>query len=164
MQRLPLPFEELQPPVDPVVMAQFEEKWRVRIPEPYKVFLLRSNGAELALPVFHFRWNDRIRPGSLQALLTIGHKFEMRDLGHFVRMYIDWERRIPEDLFPIGTDDGGDLILMGGDGPRLGKVYYWDHNWESSNGEPPTERNVYFVADSLDEFLSNLKPSLMPVE
>jgi hypothetical protein len=163
MPHLPLPFEELLPPVEPVELTRFEEKWRVRIPEPYKAFLLRSNGAQMALPVFYYRFNGQVRRDGFQALLSINHEHEMRDLGHFVRIYIDWQRRIPEDLFPIGTDYGGNLILMGGDGPRSGKIFYWDHEGEPPEG-PPLERNVFLVADSLDEFLANLKPSLMPVE
>ncbi len=138
----------------------------MHIPEPYKGFLLRSNGAELALPIFHYRHSPqgRVREGSIEALFSIDHENEMMDLGDHVYTYMVWARRIPYDLFPIGTDFGSNLILMGDEGPRLGQIFYWWHDWESSDGEPPTEENVYFVANTLDEFLASLKPFLMAVD
>jgi hypothetical protein len=70
--------------------------------------------------------------------------------------------RIPPDLFPIAIDVCGNLVLMGSDGPRAGKIYFWDHELEGPDGEPPTEENVYFIANSLDDFLSGLTEQELP--
>ncbi|HYV48591.1 MAG TPA: SMI1/KNR4 family protein [Myxococcaceae bacterium] len=166
MQRPPLPFSTLGPPLEPSVIDQFEAHWRVHIPDPYRAFLLRANGAELALPIFHYRRSPqgRIREGSIHALFSINHENAMMDLGEHVHTYIVWSRRIPYDLFPIGTDTGSNLILMGDVGPRLSQIFYWIHDFEASDGEPPTERNVYPVSNSLDEFLASLKPFLTTVK
>jgi hypothetical protein len=88
----------------------------------------------------------------------------MMDLGDHVYTYMVWERRVPYDLFPIGTDLGGNLILMGDEGPRHGRIFYWIHDFEGPSTEPPTEQAVFPVADSLDEFLASLKPFLRPVD
>jgi hypothetical protein len=165
-QQPPPPFSKLGAPVEPSALARFEERWRCRIPDPYRAFLLRSNGAELALPIFYYRDRPqgRLREGSIEALFSIDHENEMMDLGGHVNTYMVWARRIPYDLFPVGTDFGSNLILMGGEGPRLGQIFFWDHDWEASDDEPPTEENVYFVANNLDEFLASLKPFLKPVD
>jgi SMI1/KNR4 family protein SUKH-1 len=166
-QSLPLPFSKLGPPAESSAIARFEERWRVHVPEPYEAFLLRANGAELALPIFYYRRSPqgRLREGSIDVLLSIDHEDQFKDLGYYVDLYTQWRsRRIPYDLFPIGTDGGSNLILMGNDGPRLGQIFYWLHDFEASDGEPPTERNVYLVANSLDEFLTCLKPFLTTVK
>ncbi len=145
------------------MIARFEAETGRPVPTPYKEFLLRSNGADLALPIFQYRVMDRVREGGIDTLLAVNHADQFKDLGNFIRTYADQDR-IPHDLYPIGVNDGDDLILMGGEGPRFGRIYYWFHELESPWDQPPTERNVFPVADSLDEFLAILKPFLRSVD
>jgi len=165
MQSLPLPFSKLCGPLEPATIARFEEETRRVIPGPYKAFLRRSNGAEMALPVFRYRAGSqgRVLEGSIDTLLGIDKENRFLDLRYFIETYVE-RNRIPEDLYPIGVNDGDDLILMGGEGSRFGQIFYWFHELESPLGQPPTERNVYLVADSLDEFLASLKPFLTTVK
>ncbi len=69
-----------------------------------------------------------------------------------------YQGRIPSDLFPIGYDTCGNLILIGDTGPNAGKIYFWDHECEADpdEGEVPDYRNVHFIAESFDAFFASL--------
>jgi hypothetical protein len=44
-------------------------------------------------------------------------------------------------------------------GEKCGQIYFWDHEAEMDEGEPPTYDNLYLIADSIDDLLNN---KLMP--
>jgi hypothetical protein len=50
------------------------------------------------------------------------------------------------------------LICISIQGDDYGKVYFWDHNWEVTEGEPDYS-NVHPLADSFTEFLGKLYSS-----
>ena len=94
MPRPPLPFSALGPPLELSALVRFEEETRRRIPEPYRAFLLRANGAELALPIFHYRRSpqSRVLEGSIDTLLGIGLDDEFKDLGQAIKTYVERDR------------------------------------------------------------------------
>lgn len=166
MTELRARLTEIGPALTSAVISRFEGETGRPIPEPYRAFLLSVNGGQLpeTATVFRYRLsNGRSVEGALRALLGIDAAHEFRDLRHHLEIYVV-PARIPRDLYPIGTDYGGNLILMGADGPRLGRIYFWEHELEASDGEPPTERNIFPLADSLESFLQGLKPLLAPVD
>jgi hypothetical protein len=136
-------------------IAQFEARCNVSFPTEYKEFLLKSNGGtptlnEFAIPGFH---------GQESAL---NYFYGVHDGPKLTRL--DWacevhKDRIPPDLFSIATDAFGNEVCLGWKGKRRGKVYFWDHEDElDENGRGRTDyANVYLVANSLGEFLDNLK-------
>lgn len=79
--------------------------------------------------------------------------------------------RIPATLLPIADDGQVDQICPGVGGREAGKVYFWDLQNEplteeehlEDYGKPmPPEvkfRNVYFVAESFEDFLKRLEIS-----
>ena len=64
--------------------------------------------------------------------------------------------RIPNDLFMIAHDPGGNLVLIGTGAENDGRIFFWDHDFEADDGETPDYRNVYPIAESLDAFLAAL--------
>jgi hypothetical protein len=81
------------------------------------------------------------------------HAGEYNRLLHYAR----WRgQRVPADLLPIGRDPGGNLICISITGPNQGKIYFWDHEEEVEEGQPPGYDNVYFVAGSLPALLASL--------
>jgi hypothetical protein len=40
-------------------------------------------------------------------------------------------------------------------------MYFWEHELEAPEGEPPAERNVFFLAEDLESFLKGLRPLLV---
>jgi len=61
--------------------------------------------------------------------------------------------RIPSNLFPFASDDGGDLICISLWGDDSGNIVFWDYYNEHF---PPTYANVYYIASSFSEFINNM--------
>ncbi len=59
----------------------------------------------------------------------------------------------PIHLLPITTADNGDMCLVL-DGEEKGVVYFLH---AGQGAEPKLEENLYFVANSFDEFMRMLK-------
>lgn len=138
------------------MVEDFERQTGRRIPEVYRRFLLKANGGVPERKVFTFhRKNGRPDEGAVWRFIGLNDGTE-QDLRYFTRIFVDGGR-IPRDMFPIGNGGGGNLILIGSSGARAGRIFYWDHNWEAEEGDPPNEDNVYLVANSFAEFLSSLR-------
>jgi hypothetical protein len=82
-----------------------------------------------------------------------------------------YQGRIPGRLIPIGDNMFGDQICLGIRGTEREKVYFWDHEDErdeqdyrdihGQGKEVPLKwlfGNVYLVANSLEDFLTQLTP------
>lgn len=135
-------------------IAHFEAQWGLLLPFEYKRFLLKSNGGWPAPNVFMVPgWHGQASVLDAFCGIHEGRKSERLDLA--LKTYED---RVPEDLIPIAYDAGGNVICLGWKGERKGKVYFWDHEDElDEDGDFVTDyRNVYLVANSLQEFLDSL--------
>lgn len=135
-------------------IARFEARRKVRLPVEYKEFLLKSNGGMptpdiFDIPGFHGQGSDVL------AFYGIHDGPEHRRFERALEVY---DERIPADLIPIAIDSFGNQICIGWKGKRRGKIYFWDHEDElDENGLFVQDyRNVYLVANSLQEFLDNL--------
>jgi hypothetical protein len=71
-----------------------------------------------------------------------------------------FDNGVPPELLPVGRDPFGNLICLAVSGLNRGKVYWWFHEEEADEGEPPTYDNVYFVANSFSDLLDNLTESI----
>ena len=141
----------------PEAIAEFEARRGVLLPAEYKAFLLKSNGGRptpdvCEVPGWHGRGSEL---GSFYGIHE-GPKTKRLDLACDV-----YDERIPGDLIPIADDANGNAICIGWKGKRAGKIYFWDHEDElDENGEFVQDyRNVFLVADSLQEFLDGLTTS-----
>lgn len=66
-------------------------------------------------------------------------------------------KRIPDNFLPIGDDFGGNIICISIRGNNFGKIYFWDHEEDTYEGEYPSYENVHLVADSFDGFVNLLQ-------
>jgi hypothetical protein len=150
-------FTRVGRPISETELAEFEAQLGRQLPESYRRFLLTNNGGKPVRKLFRFRRKSgRADESAIREFFGARSGAEY-DLSFYHRLYVA-ARRVPPDLFPIGDCGGGDLVLVGATGPRAGQIFYWDHNFESDEGAPPTEENVYFVAPSLEGFLEQLEP------
>ena len=149
-------IDEVNPygPTSREAIAKFEAKWKVMLPEDYKAFLLCSNGGvpipnEIRVPT----WEHQ---GTVVDFFYGIHDGPRFRLERAVDVYAD---RIPGDLIPIAADTFGNVLCIGWKGRRQGKIYFWDHEDElDENGLFVQDyRNVFLVANSLQEFLDNLE-------
>lgn len=143
-------FYEEHEPLNVDDLKYFDEE-NVEIPDDYKKFLIKYNGGRPE--------NDHIdfKEGNNGTLLNCIFGFTKERYGSFVRYQGVYAGRIPRNTLAIASDAGGNLIIMSVSGDDYGKIYFWDHEMEFNEGEEPDYSNLTLVADSFEEFISNLK-------
>jgi hypothetical protein len=135
-------------------IAQFEARRGVLLPPDYKQFLLNSNGGYPTPNVFEVpEWHGH--GNSVMSFYGIHDGPKVKRLDWACEVY---DERIPADLIPIAYDANGNAICIGWKGEREGKIYFWDHEDELDEDGLFVQdyRNVYLVANSLQEFLDSL--------
>jgi len=138
----------------PEAIAQFEARRGVLLPAEYKAFLLESNGGSPIPNLFQV-------PGWHGNGSGLNYFYGIHEGEKMVRLDAacdTYDERVPSDLIPIAYDAYDNNICIGWKGKRAGKIYFWDHEDElDENGDFVTDyRNVYLLADSLQEFLDGL--------
>jgi hypothetical protein len=140
-------------PIDAPEIARVERELAVRLPDRYRAFLLETNGGRPSPNVFVFQGPTGPQEDLVHWLFGI-HFGELASLVGQVRRS---RGRVPDTLIPIGEDPFGNLICLAVTGSAAGRVLFWDHEREASEGEPPATDNLYPIADSFDAFLGSLK-------
>ncbi|RFB12693.1 SMI1/KNR4 family protein [Bacillus sp. HNG] len=126
-------------------IKQFEQEYDVTLPQQYIAFLLEYNGGyphESSFQISDDEGESLINKfyGLGQMKSNLGKVFEIL------------EGEIPEGFISIANDPAGNEILLGVSEEFHGKVYFWIHDIE-----PEDEMdNMFILANSFDEFFSNL--------
>lgn len=116
------------------------------LPKSYKNFLLEQNGG---IPVNGvFGYGEGGSSGVVFFGVCLPEKYN--DILCNYEIYKD---RIPEGLFPIGSDPGGNLICIDLESPA--GVYFWEHEKE---GRSLSSNGVFKLSGSFDEFIDSLAP------
>jgi hypothetical protein len=125
------------------------------IPPAYRQFLLKYNGGHPDPSDFRMAGGRKgtTQIGTVKSFLGINVPEETLNLDYVLETFRD---RLPARLFPVARDPGGNLIGISTEGADAGKVYFWDHEREAEEGEPPTDKNLYLIAESFDEFLDKV--------
>lgn len=137
---------------EPVLKA-LEIYWGFGLPKDYRAFLIKHNGGSPTIDYFNFK-DDKNDGSDIRYFLGI-YPDEYRNLLGFLKIY---NERLPNNIFPIGYDSGGNLICISVKGPDRGKIYFWNHEMEAdpAQGEVPDYSNLTLIADSFDEFINSL--------
>ena len=144
-------IESQNVPVSDDAIAMLENVLGSKFPKQYREFLRCNNGGHPEPDCFNFADG---RPGSAVRGFLKLNSSEIHD--DFVWNWKTFKTRIPGDFVPIAFDAGGNLVCVAITGPHYGHVYFWDHEFESDDGEPVTMNNMALIANSFGEFLSGL--------
>jgi hypothetical protein len=137
-------------------IAKLESRFARNLPSDYRSFLRHYNGGKPIPNRFDYTLPDgRTWSDGISFFLGIDHQDRYQNIFHYLRIY---DERLPQEFIPIGADSGGDLIVLSLSEKNLGSIYFWDHNEEAEEDEPPTYDNLYFVAKSFTDFLNCLRP------
>ncbi len=129
-------------------ISSLENNLKFKLPEEYKIFLLSNNGGFVENRIFHV--NDLDSDILIDVIFGIDTNDKEFDLWYLYEEYAD---ELPEGGLVIGSDTGGNFILMIVDGEDAG-IYYWDHvHFFPISSE---EQNTYFVSPSFEIFWVNL--------
>lgn len=162
----------LQPhesPANEKQLLQMETLIGAKLPQDYREFLLKNNGAtpktdenEFDYVGFPIEWSgqswaDRYRAAMLDALYSLDRNAPLP----WWDAYEDFSKsqRIPHDTIPIGLDPGSNQILLGISGANRGKVFFWAMDQAPIDDDAQaTHDNVGLIANSFNEFVKNLRP------
>jgi hypothetical protein len=146
-------IEQSQAPILEKDIEQTEGKLGVRLPDDYRTFLLKHNGGTPTPDFFPIHGYGAAAGSTLDWFYGI-HKQHTYDLIWNATIS---KGRMPRELLPIAEAAFGDEVCLVVAGPLRGKIYFWVHDAEVGEGEPPTWANTYYVANSFTELLGNLQ-------
>jgi len=162
-------LEKLQitspPPPEEEIIA-FENLIQAPLPSDYRNFLMVCNGGRIGGLVSGGLWFDH----------DIGIKFMggIREEPNYSLVHHrqanqgSKKPQIPLDLIWIMTDEFGNKICLGIRGSHIGKVYFWDHEFQpdhnSWDGTIETNDGIYIVTDTFQELIDGLKNEPDPEE
>ncbi len=134
---------------DEASIASLEHRLGVTLPADYRQFLSTVGGGR---PVTRdvFATADGVING-IRKFITLDGEY---GFDYTLMMFAD---RVPDVLLPIGRDSGGNLICLQVRGDRVGTVFFWKHNFEAEEDEPPTWDNLTYVAPSFSALLDGLR-------
>ena len=144
--------DSLGPPLTERDIAAIEREFGVSLPGDYRAFLRKHNGGSPSPDAFPIFRDSADTHGILNRFLGISPG----DYDDMLAVRKVFQERVPPDLLPIACDPGGNLICLAVAGTNRRRIYFWDHEEEADEGEPPTYDNVYFVAESFTDLLNNL--------
>lgn len=149
-------IEPIETVVSEDTIATFEKRLETRLPEDYRNFMLAHNGGEPSRRVFKYKNHSGPYAGSsVRYFFAFSSDEDYSIKDYFVEFVSN--NRMPGDLVPIGTDEGGNLVCIAVKGPNTGKIYFWDHEEEAEEGQEASYNNLFLVADSFKEFLESLQ-------
>ncbi|HCT3783805.1 TPA: SMI1/KNR4 family protein [Proteus mirabilis] len=138
-------------PLNESDISQLQSVVDFPIPIEYINFIKKYNGGKPEPDSFSIKKIDDA--STIDRFLGIKkEKNKSSDIMYFIKLY---KKRIPSAYMPIAYDVGGNLILIELASDKA-KVFFWDHELEADEGEEARLDNIYYLADSINEFLSSL--------
>lgn len=148
-------FSETGIPIDKETLVFFEKKLEANLPKSYREFLLTYNGGCPEPCYFLVSGWERF-PASF--VMEFDGFTDEQQYGLIERTDA-LQDRIPTGFIPIGDDPAANAILLSLHPSTYGKIYLFDHENEPEEGleNLADYPNIYWLADSFEAFLDNLK-------
>lgn len=148
-------FYDRQHNLSKLEIEVLENKHSLKLHQDHKKLLLVCNGGQTDRCLSYFHDRGAIEKCILNWMLSISDD-EYNNLDKYINKFKIYQKRLPDNLIPVGNDPGGNLFCISTYGNDEGKIYFWEHELEVEDGEEPNYSNVFFVADSLEDFIDNL--------
>lgn len=131
-------------PAPPERLAELERRIGRPLPAAYREHLLQQDGGRLS------ENND-----AAKIVFGVGN---VPDWASMWRKLDTYAGRVPGWLLPAASDEYGNLFAVSVRDDDEGSVWFWDHEAEADEGEPPTEENLEYRAKDWPTFLAQLQP------
>lgn len=147
-------IHESRPPITDADLQAVEQQLNIKFPDDYRRFLLAHNGGRPEPDVFEILLEDEtpINSSMMHWFYSIDPSDYYNNILKMAEVFAD---RMPPEFIPIGCDQGGNQICLVVVGEDKGMIFFWDHEQEMDEGEPPTYDNLFFIADNIDDLLNN---------
>jgi hypothetical protein len=121
-----------------------EQRVGSRLPAAYRRFLIKDGGVYEG-PSADVNGLSGIV--ALKCFLVPWGKGDL-NLGRVLDAFHD---RVPPRFLPVARGPGGDLFCIEISGRTAGSIWFWDHEKEAEEGDPPHEKNLSRVSRSIDD-------------
>jgi cell wall assembly regulator SMI1 len=135
-------YDHREPPASPELIAQLEARIGHALPDDYRAYLLGQDGGRLDS-------ND----GAVNTVFGLG---DVPDWASMWAVLDTYRGRVPAWLLPVADDEYGNLYAISLRPGDFGSVWFWDHEEEADEGEPPSEENLTWKSGSWVGFLQGL--------
>jgi cell wall assembly regulator SMI1 len=148
-------FLETEKEISIEKINEIEKKLNFIFPEVYKEHLLNYNGGRCEPDVCYFEDNHGEQSSDVHWFYAI-YEGKSDNLESSFRTFKLEEKRMPDSFFPFAHDSLGNKYCMDAE---TGKIYFWFHEDEVDYTihDDSVRTNLIWIADSLEEFLNNLK-------
>jgi ankyrin repeat protein len=136
-------------------VKKFEFQIGALLPEEYRTFLLNHNGGEPKFSDF------KLGEGDMTGLHNIYGIFEQDHQSDILNNYNVFKGRVKKELLPIADDPFGNQICIGIKNKYIGKIYFWDHEFEGSFFK---SKAITLIANNFNDFLECLFEYVDPDE
>jgi len=130
-------------------LLEVERRYQIQLPADYKSFLLQFNGGSPDKPLFRIK-GKRAYGECVHYFLSMSDDPDISFHKYYER-YKGENNRVPKDIIPVAFDPGGNLICLSVGSKNFGKVYFWDHESETSDRNLRGE-DLRLISDSFQEF------------
>jgi cell wall assembly regulator SMI1 len=132
-------------PASEADVQRLEQRIGSRLPEAYRAYLLRQDGG-------------RLQDNTDAVKEIFGIRDDAPDWANLWDKLDVFHGRVPAWLLPVAQDEYGNLFAISLRDSDRGSVWFWDHEEEADEGEPPSEDNIELRAADWDQFLQQLQP------
>jgi hypothetical protein len=132
----PAPAEDIE---------RLEQRVGRPLPGSYKDFLRRQDGGQL-------QDNNE----AVNEIFGVGP--DAPDWANMWKKLDTYAGRLPTWLLPVASDGAGNLFALSLRDRDKGSVWFWDHEREADEDEPPADDNIAQRAADWRGFLESLQP------
>jgi hypothetical protein len=132
-------------PTPPELIQRLEQRAGRSLPPAYRDFLAKHDGGRLDS-----------NADAADVIFSLGPvEVETSSIWNNLDNY---SGRVPTWLLPVASDEYGSLFAISLRDKDFGSVWFWDHEREADEDEPPTEENLSYRAQDWQAFLDSLGP------
>jgi cell wall assembly regulator SMI1 len=133
-------------PAAPEDVSRLEQQVGRPLPDAYRSYLLAQDGGRL-----------EANSDAVKEIFGIGT--DAPDWANMWRKLKVFAGRVPSWLLPVAQDEYGNLFAISLRDQDFGSVWFWFHEEEANEDEPPSEENITQRAPGWTEFLEGLRPA-----
>jgi hypothetical protein len=138
-------YRRREPPADPELIERLERRIRHRLPASYREYLEQQDGG-------------RLEDNSEVVNDIFGLGDDVPDWANMWDALETFDGRTPSWLLPVARDVYGNLFTISLRDQDEGSVWFWDHEAEADEDEPPSVENIECRAADWLTFLDGLTP------
>jgi cell wall assembly regulator SMI1 len=137
-------YRSRESPASLELIHRLEQRIGASLPPSYRDYLTEQDGGRLA--------------DNSEAAKTVFGLGDVPDWANIWDKLDTYQGRIPTWLLPVAQDEYGNLFTISLRSQDNGSVWFWDHEEEANEGEPPSEGNIHYKTADWPTFLNQLTP------